>query len=200
MRFYKHLGARNGRGVGCHFSSYYCNQAGHGLSGGGGGGLALVGGGGPDFNIFRGVPYQRGYGIFSNAFRRYGIPLLKYLGPKLLKRGRDIYANVSSGHVPLREAIRSSLKEGGKEILVDSLSKAASVATETFGGQSGSGFYFPTRRRRRRTTKTATTKKRKSTTRKKKKATRKRATTTSTRRKRRQVGSRRKSSKRVIFG
>ena len=76
------------------FSKHYSIQAGKGFD---------------DINIFRGNPYQRGYG-FGSLLKRFGIPILKFFGKELLKTG----VNVGNDLLEQRN-IKESLKARGKE-------------------------------------------------------------------------------------
>lgn len=58
----------------CDYARYFAVQGGRGLD---------------DIPVFRGHPYQRGYGIGS-VFRRFGIPILKWLGKTILSEGVDM--------------------------------------------------------------------------------------------------------------
>lgn len=123
-----------------HYSYYRC-QAGRGYNSftstnhhqfGGNGGAQ------PSFNVFRGVPSQRGYGILSNVIRRFGVPLITYLAPRLFAKGKEIASDIYLRDRPPKEAIRARLKEGGRELLRDTLNKAANYTNNHFG-QEGSG-------------------------------------------------------------
>lgn len=88
------------------FSHHYQQQAG-GLS---------------DITVFRGQPYQRGYG-FGSVFRRFGIPILKFLGKQLVKTGINIGNDYLQGNnlrasfkTHGKQGIRSSAKEGLKKL------------------------------------------------------------------------------------
>lgn len=118
--------------------SYYCSQAGRGHHQFGGAYDDHHTGSFSNFNVFRGVPHQRGYGVFSNVLRRFGVPLLKYLAPKLVKTGKEIASDIYLREMKPKDAFKSRLREGGKEFLRDGLNSAAAYANEHFA-QDGSG-------------------------------------------------------------
>lgn len=119
--------------------SYYCSQAGRGYNSFSSSGTThQFGGAQPSFNVFRGVPSQRGYGILSNVIRRFGVPLISYLAPKILAKGKEIASDIYLRDRSPREAIRARLKEGGRELLRDTLNKAANYTNNHFG-QEGAG-------------------------------------------------------------
>lgn len=111
----------------CNFGPYYHSQAGTGLA------------------IYKGLPHQRGHGLFSNVFRRFGIPLLKYIGktslPVVKQLGEDIFLNRQDP----KEAIKKNLKAVGKRVAQDVLDKAQERVF-----QMGSGAYKRRRRTRRK--------------------------------------------------
>ena len=83
----------------CDYNSYYLKQAGNGFS---------------DITVFRGNPYQRGYGIGS-LFKRFGLPLAKFFGKHLLqtgiKLGSDILDNkVNKGNKKSKLKVSSNCK------------------------------------------------------------------------------------------
>lgn len=82
---------------------------------------AQVGGGFSDINVFRGNPYQRGFGIGS-LFARFGIPVLKFIGKHVLKTGVNIGNDVLN-EKKFKEAVKSRVKVGFKEAATDSLGK-----------------------------------------------------------------------------
>ncbi|RWR98795.1 hypothetical protein B4U79_08254 [Dinothrombium tinctorium] len=92
----------------CDFKTYYCNQAGHGVT---------------PFNIYKGIPYQKGYGLFSSYFSRYGIPLLKYLGSKVLSTGKKVATDIYLKNEAPKEAVKRRLKEFGRTTLEDAIKK-----------------------------------------------------------------------------
>jgi hypothetical protein len=109
----------------CNFRSYYHDQAGSGQG---------------IINVYRGAPYQRGHG-FGSFFKRFGIPLLSYLGKRVFKVGRDVAQDVFAGNQQPKEAIKRRLKEHGKDLGLDVLEKAKEKLS-----QLGTG------RKRRKTT------------------------------------------------
>lgn len=101
----------------CNFRSYYQNQAGQGYS---------------DINVFRGSPYQRGYGIGS-LFKRFGIPIVKFLGKHLLRTGMQVGSDVLTDNLN-KQTLKKRLKEGATSLAKESISKAGD-----FVEQHGSG-------------------------------------------------------------
>uniref|UniRef100_A0A158P4R4 Uncharacterized protein n=1 Tax=Tetranychus urticae TaxID=32264 RepID=A0A158P4R4_TETUR len=145
------------------FTSHYRTQAGQGFE---------------DINVFRGQPYQRGYGIGS-FFKRYGIPVLKFFGKELLKTGMNVGQDVLDN-----KNIKQSLVDRGKEGIRTAAKRGLMEISQEFD-QSGSGLHFhkkirQTRRKRkpskkkvvrkviRKKTKKRKTRKRKTSKRKKK--------------------------------
>lgn len=88
------------------FRNYYHSQTGNGLS---------------DISVFHGSPYQRGYG-FGSLFKRFGIPVLKFLGKHVLKTGVDIGQDVLNKK-NIKDAFKERAKVGIKEVAGDSLNK-----------------------------------------------------------------------------
>lgn len=76
------------------------------------------------FSVFRGSPYQRGYGLGS-AFRRFiswAIPLLKeYALPIIKNVGKDIVHNAA--HVAKEAIDGRDIKESAKEKFKSSIEK-----------------------------------------------------------------------------
>jgi len=96
------------------YINYYVNQAGSGIGG------------------FQGVRFQRGGGFFGNLFRSTIMPLLKYLGPKILKTGVSVASDAIAG-----ENVLSSLKSHGKEAARDIASDVGDRVTRF--AQTGTG-------------------------------------------------------------
>ena len=96
------------------YINYYVNQAGSGIGG------------------FQGVRFQRGGGFFGNLFRSTIMPLLKYLGPKILKTGVSVASHAIAG-----ENVLSSLKSHGKEAARDIASDVGDRVTRF--AQTGNG-------------------------------------------------------------
>ena len=90
----------------CDFKNYYSSQAGQGFS---------------DITIFRGNPYQRGYGIGS-VFRRFGIPLARFLGKHLLNTGLAIGTDIAMNNSIDRQSVKRKLTDGVKSAAKDGLS------------------------------------------------------------------------------
>lgn len=105
------------------YTNYYVNQAGSGISG------------------FQGVRFQRGQGFFGNIFKSAILPLLKYLGPKILNTGASIASDAIEG-----ENVMSSLKKRGKAAAMQMSGDVANRALKF--AQTGKG-----RKRRRKTNK-----------------------------------------------
>ena len=100
------------------FKSYYLAQAGKGFS---------------DIEVFRGTPYQRGYG-FGSLFKRFAIPILKFLGKQAVKTGigvgQDILENKN-----LKQSLKERSKESFKNIANQSLAKASEMLNQTGSGR-----------------------------------------------------------------
>ena len=126
------------------YTNYYVNQAGSGIGG------------------FQGVRFQRGQGFFGNIFKSAIMPLLKYLGPKLLKTGASVASDAISG-----ENVLQSLKTHGKSAARDIASDVGERAVRF--AQTGRG-----RKRRRSVSKPRKLKKRKSSKSRRKRHTKKR--------------------------
>jgi len=78
------------------YINYYVNQAGSGIGG------------------FQGVRFQRGQGWFGNLFKNAILPLLKYIGPKIIKTGASVATDAIAG-----ENVLQSLKTHGKATAKD---------------------------------------------------------------------------------
>ena len=126
------------------YINYYVNQAGSGIGG------------------FQGVRFQRGQGFFGNIFKSAIMPLLKYLGPKLLKTGASVASDAISG-----ENVLQSLKTHGKSAARD-IASDVSERTARFA-QTGTG-----RKRRRSVRISRNLKKRKRNSSRRKRASKKR--------------------------
>ena len=113
------------------FIDYYVNQAGSGIS------------------SFQGTRFQRGRGFFSNIFKSAIVPLVKYLGPKVLKTGFDIVSDVSRG-----EQIVSAVKKRGKRAAQE-LAEDAAERLHTFAQTGQGGKRRKTTRRTKRRVKRA---------------------------------------------
>lgn len=138
----------------CDYENYFQDQAGGRL----------------DIAYFR-SPYQRGYGPFSALFKRYAIPVMKYLFKRGLNFGQNVYSDVKQG-TKLKTAMKSNLKRTGGETLSDIGEKLS---------QSGSGLRMKpklnkVRRKRRRLSKPRKTKRRRTKTKTKRRVRRKRRT------------------------
>ena len=103
----------------CDFKSYYLSQAGKGYD---------------DIAVFRGYPYQRGYGIGS-LFRRFGIPLAKFIGRHLLNTGVSIGSDILLNKSLDKDVIKTKLKQGAKEATKDALTKALNKIDQKGSGR-----------------------------------------------------------------
>jgi len=65
---------------------------------------------GLDIAVYRGVPYQRGHGFFSNFANRYALPFLKYIGKQVFSAGKDIVTDVAQGST-LKSAAKKAIKK-----------------------------------------------------------------------------------------
>ena len=100
---------------------------------------------------------QVGYGVFSEFFKRYGLPLLKSIGAPLLNKikkeglefGKEVGQNIFINKVNPKEALKRGLKRTVKRAGLDLLEVAHKKLS-----QLGSG------RRKKRRTKTSKKKKR----------------------------------------
>lgn len=99
------------------FKHFYSNQAGHGFS---------------DIELFRGAPFQRGYG-FGSLFARFGLPILKFLGKQILKTGVSVGQDVID-----KKPFKQSVKERGKEALTRTAQNVIDKA-QTVINQQGKG-------------------------------------------------------------
>jgi len=84
---------------------------------------------GLDISVYRGVPYQRGYGFFSNFANRYALPFLKYIGKQAFSAGKDIITDVAEGST-IKSAAKKAMKKRAASALRDVSDKIE---------QSGSG-------------------------------------------------------------
>ena len=103
----------------CDFARYYSVQAGNGFS---------------DINVFRGTPYQRGYGIGS-VFKRFGIPLVKFLGRHLLNTGLNVGGEIAATRSFNRDNIRKRLRENVKHAAKDGLSELSNYIDQQGDGR-----------------------------------------------------------------
>lgn len=139
---------------------------------------AQVGEGGID-HVFVGSPYQRGHGIGSflaGLFRR-ALPLIKSgarsIGKEVLRAGVNIMDDVTTHHVPFKQAFRDRARETSgtlkrkAEDKIDRLMQGSGYKRVIRGlkKQSKRG-----RKRKQSSSKRASTKKRKVTSKKKKKS------------------------------
>lgn len=105
----------------CNYRAYFNSQVGRGVN---------------DISILQGRPYQRGYGIGS-VFKRYGVPLLEFLGRHLLSTGVALGNDVLNKK-PFIEWVKTrggeSIRRIGLES-ADNLSKAVQNFDQTGGGK-----------------------------------------------------------------
>lgn len=115
------------------FKSFYKSQAGHGFS---------------DIEIFRGTPYQRGYG-FGSLFKRFALPVLKYLGKTALKTGvsvgQDILENKN-----LKQSIKERGKEGLRSVAQGTLNKASNLLNQGGTGHKRKRLYKTKKKKSKR--------------------------------------------------
>ena len=102
----------------CDFQRYYQSQAGSGLS---------------NIRIYKGFPYQRGYGI-GTVMKRFGIPLLEFLGKHLLSTGMSIGSDILAKK-NIRDSVRQRLKDGSKSAVKDGLSKLSTLVDQAGSGR-----------------------------------------------------------------
>src|SRR6185436_16575420 len=124
---------------GCNFAHYYCQQAGTGLP------------------HYKGSIQQRGYGIWSTAFKRIGIPLLKFFGKQGLSYVSNVGNEYLNNQVKFKDALKKNAIASGKNIALSGLKKGTEVVSQYGTGR---------RRRTRRTRRTRVTKKPKKTSKK----------------------------------
>ena len=89
----------------CSYDDYYISQA---------------GGGNPNeiMSFYRGVPYQRGFNFFTRFGKKYGLPLLKYLGKKAFNLGKNVAQDFISGEEP-KSLLKNNLKRTANETIDD---------------------------------------------------------------------------------
>jgi hypothetical protein len=86
------------------YTDYYVNQAGNGLPG------------------FSGPRFQKGYGFFS-MLKRWGVPLLKYIGKSALQTGVNIGSDILDGK-QVRESAKKQLVSTGRSMASDAVARA----------------------------------------------------------------------------
>lgn len=99
------------------FTRHFQHQAGAGFS---------------DLTIFRGHPYQRGYGIGS-LLKRFGVPILKFLGKQAIKTGIDIGNDYLSGS-NLKQSIKKQGKASLRSVIRDGLGQLDNLFDQTGSG------------------------------------------------------------------
>lgn len=138
------------------YTNYYVNQAGTGIGG---------------FQGSERFPIHRGSGFFGNIWKNAIMPLLKYLGPKIIKTGASVASDAIAGENVL-QSLKSHGKTAARDIASDVGTRAARFA------QTGTG------RKRRRSVRIAHAKKRK--------------IVKSTKRKRKRIGRKRVGRKKIL--
>jgi len=96
----------------CNYYEYYRSQTGGSLQN--------------EILVYRGKPYQRGSGFFSNF--RYAIPFLKKIGKETLDIGKNILFDIASGH-DFKSATKRSLKRKASEMLKKASDKLEQIGT-----------------------------------------------------------------------
>lgn len=99
------------------FSHHFQHQAGYGIS---------------DISVFRGQPYQRGYGIGS-VFARYGVPILKFLTKHLVRTGMNVGADYLAGS-DFKSSFKAHGKQGLRNAAKQGLSKLSDLVDQTGSG------------------------------------------------------------------
>ena len=103
----------------CDFSRYYTQQAGRGYS---------------DITIYRGHPYQRGYG-FASVFKRFGIPLVKFLGNHLLNAGLAIGSDIVQNKPINASTLKRKFSETAKAAAKDGLARISDKIDQIGNGR-----------------------------------------------------------------
>src|SRR6266700_6762671 len=124
----------------CDYNDYYTKQAGGKL----------------DISFYRGAPYQRGYGFFTNLAKRYGIPMMKYLFKQGFHAGKEILSDVAEGK-KFSTAAKSQLRKRAASTLQDLGQKLS----QTGSGRRKKPRVVKKRRRRKRKTSSKSTSRRK---------------------------------------
>src|SRR5260370_28178209 len=88
------------------YINYYVNQAGSGIGG------------------FQGARFQRGQGWFGNLFKNAILPILKYIGHKIIKTGASVASDAIAGENVL-QALKTHGKDTAKDIAGDVGKRAA---------------------------------------------------------------------------
>lgn len=111
--------------------------------------------------IYQGLPHQRGYGVFTNLFKRFGVPLLKYLGKKAFIAGKNIGEDIIVNNTDPKHAIKSHLKKSAKTVGFDALSEASKRLAQVGSGRRRKRQRVSKRRVKRTVKRSRATKKRK---------------------------------------
>lgn len=116
-----------------------------------------VGSGFGDISVFKGSPYQRGYGI-GTLIARFGIPILKFLGKQFLRTGVNVGADMLEKR-RFKDALKERAKEGLRNATTQSIAKVNKLLEQKGSGNVGLQAYkklikavkAKKRRRRRKT-------------------------------------------------
>ena len=155
----------------CNFAAYYGNQIGRGVKDivSYRGRSFQTGYGIEDIHFYQGRPYQRGHGI-GTAFRRFGIPMLKFLGRHLLPAGVAVGSDIMN-----KRSLKESLRERGANAFRNAGREGVDRIASLIA-QRGSGRVYKKgrKKRKKKNTKKTIGKRKVKTTKKRKKTTRKR--------------------------
>ena len=99
----------------CDYDSYFLDQAGGNL----------------DIAYYKAFPYQRGYGRFSQFFKRYGIPAGKYLLQHAIEFGKNLYNDVREGK-DVKESLKTNVRKQASSAIND-------IGARVMPSQKGSG-------------------------------------------------------------
>lgn len=102
----------------CDFRKYYLKQAGSGLS---------------DIRIYKSFPYQRGQGLGS-VIKRFGVPLMEFLGKHLLSTGMAVGSDVLANH-DLKSSLKRRIKEGTRYAAKDGIMKISNMIDQVGTGK-----------------------------------------------------------------
>lgn len=103
-----------------------------------------TGSGYDNINLYRGNPYQKGYGIASTLLR-FSIPLLKFIGKHGLKTAMNVGGDLMTNENRLdKQMLKRRMKEGFIGMSRDGLNRASSY----LDSQEGGGLRIYKRRRK----------------------------------------------------
>lgn len=94
-----------------------------------------VGSGFSDISVFKGSPYQRGYGI-GTLIGRFGIPILKFLGKQFLRTGVNVGADMLAKK-RFKDALKARAKEGMINATSESIAKVNKILEQKGSGNVG---------------------------------------------------------------